>query len=215
MLKDYYALLELPPHASLDEIKQAYRRIAMFTHPDHNEKDPEASARFLEVKEAYETLTNPVRKDNYLQERWYQQSIGRWRMTTHLSPELLLKSSLELEKYVSTLDSYRMNRTGLAHYIDEFLSPEAMEIIRRSKNPSLIYEIVHALVRAMRFLPLETIEKPLDKLAALSAADDNFSAAIQKFIKAKKREQLWRKSKVFVILLLAIIICLLIFFTTK
>ena len=76
-LKDYYSILELHPSATRDEIKKAYRRLAHQYHPDKKNNDPYAAAQFSNIKEAYEILSNPVKKDQYLQQRWYTQSIGK------------------------------------------------------------------------------------------------------------------------------------------
>jgi preprotein translocase subunit Sec63 len=55
-LKDYYAILDLPPTATIRDIKQAYRKLVMVYHPDKNNDDPYALSRFNEIKEAYEVL---------------------------------------------------------------------------------------------------------------------------------------------------------------
>ena len=122
MLKDYYQILQIEPHSTLAEIKQAFRRLAMIYHPDKNPNDKYAEVQFNEIKEAYEVLTNPVRKENYLQQRWYNQSIGKRRTAETITPVSILKLVLELEQYVSRLDVHRMNKEGLSNYIDELLS---------------------------------------------------------------------------------------------
>ena len=61
-VKDYYKTLKVPAQASIEEIKKAYRLLAQQHHPDKNNNDPYAVAYFSEIKEAYETLTNPVKK---------------------------------------------------------------------------------------------------------------------------------------------------------
>ena len=63
--KDYYNTLGLDRNASPEEIKKAYRKIAKETHPDKNPDNEEASSRFKEVSEAYETLSNPDKKAKY------------------------------------------------------------------------------------------------------------------------------------------------------
>ncbi len=64
MAADFYALLEVPPDASAEDIKRAYRRLARQLHPDTN-PDPEAEARFKEIAVAYEVLSDPDKRQRY------------------------------------------------------------------------------------------------------------------------------------------------------
>jgi len=63
--RDYYDILEVPKNASADEIKKAYRKMAIRYHPDKNPNDPTAEAKFKEAAEAYEVLSNPEKKQRY------------------------------------------------------------------------------------------------------------------------------------------------------
>jgi molecular chaperone DnaJ len=63
--QDYYKLLDLPKSATAEEIKKAYRRLAMKFHPDRNPDDPEAEHKFKECKEAYEILTDAQKRAVY------------------------------------------------------------------------------------------------------------------------------------------------------
>ncbi len=66
---DFYGLLGISPHASSDEIKAAYRRIARRLHPDVNRNSPGAAAQFQIVTTAYETLLDSIRRRRYDEEQ--------------------------------------------------------------------------------------------------------------------------------------------------
>jgi len=63
--RDYYEVLGVARQASPDELKRAFRKIAMDSHPDRNPDDPAAAARFKEASEAYAVLSDPGRRRSY------------------------------------------------------------------------------------------------------------------------------------------------------
>lgn len=72
MAKDYYAVLGLKRDASDKEVRQAFRRLARKHHPDVNPGDASAGAKFKEINEAYEVLSDPEKRKKYDQfgEKW-------------------------------------------------------------------------------------------------------------------------------------------------
>jgi len=63
--RDYYEVLGVGKNASADDIKRAYRRLAMKYHPDKNPDDKDAEAKFKECAEAYEVLSDPEKRRRY------------------------------------------------------------------------------------------------------------------------------------------------------
>jgi curved DNA-binding protein len=74
--KDYYKILGVERNASKDEIKRAYRKLALKTHPDHNPGDKKAEERFKEINEAYQVLSDLEKRSRYDQ---LGESYSQWQ----------------------------------------------------------------------------------------------------------------------------------------
>lgn len=82
--KDYYKILGVDRNASLEEIKRAYRRLALKYHPDRNPGDKEAEEKFKEINEAYQVLSDPEKRARYDQlsdsyRQWQSMGGGPFR----------------------------------------------------------------------------------------------------------------------------------------
>jgi molecular chaperone DnaJ len=71
--RDYYEVLGVDKAAGPDELKKAYRKLALKYHPDRNQ-EPDAELRFKEVSEAYQVLSDPQKRDAY--DRFGHQGLG-------------------------------------------------------------------------------------------------------------------------------------------
>lgn len=78
--KDYYTLLGISKTATAEEIKKAYRKLAVKFHPDKNPGNKQSEEKFKEIGEAYEVLKDPVKRKKYdtLGSNWkqYEQNAG-------------------------------------------------------------------------------------------------------------------------------------------
>ena len=64
-MSNYYETLGVSPQATADDIKKAYRKLAMQYHPDRNPGDPQAEARFKDINDAYSILSDADKRQQY------------------------------------------------------------------------------------------------------------------------------------------------------
>lgn len=64
-MRDYYEILGIQPTATSGQIKVAYRRLALKYHPDKNPLDALAEKKFIEIAQAYDTLSDPIKRSKY------------------------------------------------------------------------------------------------------------------------------------------------------
>ncbi len=212
-LKDYYSILQIEPSATLQEIKKAYRQLAQQFHPDKNLNDPYAATQFVEIKEAYEVLTDPSKKEYYLQQRWYNQSIGKRKTQGIVTPVNILKQVLELDRYVAGLDVFRMDKNGLQEYICEILNDLTIEKLNTFGEADVNKEIIRQLLNTLRILPFSLLH-PIEVRLLKINTDPKTTALIKQYIIDQKKSNTKKQQEVWLVLIITIAICLLIYFLT-
>ncbi len=213
-MKDYYTILNVPVTATVPEIKQAYRKLVMIYHPDKNNQEPYSMMRFNEIKEAYETLINPRKKEAYLQERWLSkaqgQTIGQDMIT---APNILIKS-LELNKAIAVMDVYRMDYDAIAARISSLLNNDVILQLLALKETDIHQSIISTLLKAITPLPYNQTRVAITQLRKLADTHPPLLKKIEQVLQQKKQKEFWMKLKNVWILLLTILICLLIYFAS-
>ncbi len=79
--RDYYRVLGVEPSVGEQEIKDAYRRLAMKHHPDRNKNNPDSALKMKRVNEAYAVLADPGKKSEYdaMRRQYGSSAHGRFK----------------------------------------------------------------------------------------------------------------------------------------
>jgi len=209
-LKDYYKILELPPSATIKEIKTAYRRLAHQFHPDKNSNDLYAEAQFKLIKEAYEVLTDPARKEYYLQQRWYANSQGKKGTSTPATPVTILRGVLQLDRYLSQVDIYRADRGTINSQIAESLSEENIQTLNHFNETEINKVIIRTLVKHLGNLPFPVSRELAAQLGRIRS-DEITGDLITHNLGLSRKNEKWRRVHPWVIIVVVALICILIY----
>ena len=111
--KDYYKILEVSPAATYAEIKKSYRRLALQFHPDKNFGNQLYEAKFREIQEAYQVLSDLKKRNDYNTQRSYQAESEKKKSYQQVTPQTILNQTIDFRKKIAVLDPDRMNKLAL------------------------------------------------------------------------------------------------------
>ena len=205
----------MPLTATVPEIKQAFRKLVMLYHPDKNNDDPYALARFNEIKEAYEVLMNPGKKELYLQERWLYKASGKKIGDELITAPVILKKCLELNKQIAGMDIHRMNYKGMANRIVALLNDETVDTLLDQKETDVHASIIATVVKSIQHFPSAAAKPVADQLQKLAIHLPHWQKHIQQLMQEKATHEKWSWLNPLLIFLLTLAICFLIWYGAK
>jgi molecular chaperone DnaJ len=209
-LKDYYELLEISPGAPEASIRKAYRKLAMRYHPDRNVGNPFAVHHFREIQEAYEVLSNPVRRNEYHHKKWMHQP-GNRKNILPVTPEEILQEAIKIERYVAVLDIFRMNKKALSGNLLQLLNDSHLGILEEKNRSGINEKIVLSVLKSVNPLPYPFLHQISNRLLKVAGAEQALQTKIQSVMLEKKQQYLWDKYKGLLMLLIALGISFLIY----
>ncbi|GAB3008258.1 hypothetical protein GCM10027051_05540 [Niabella terrae] len=208
---DYYELLQVSPSAPLSEIKSAYRRLAHLYHPDKDPGNKFKAAQFELIKEAYETLSHPEKKDRYLQERWLSRAQGQPFTQELNTPIQLLHKVLKISDSVSGLDIYRMNKESVRDLFSEVLNTDTIDMLNAFNETSVNDAIVGELVR---IIPVLGTKNELSLISDIRRIQSNYESQLDSRQQRLENNLFWENWKPAFVILVVLLLCLLIWGTS-
>jgi DnaJ-domain-containing protein 1 len=209
MPKDHYQTLGIGPQAGQDEIRRNYRNLVKRYHPDKHPDDRAVQARFREIQEAYETLSDPVLRDAWLQERWLMASQGRNTSTLPmLTATDILKKLLLIERGFASEDPWRSDRSMRIRKLTDFLGSDQVEILKQETGQ--LDTVAETLVRCGRHLDPAGIDTLCALMTQLFPTGHYSFDTLTQLRKEKSAAEYWDKWKPLILFITALLACLLI-----
>jgi hypothetical protein len=201
-MKDYYKVLEISPTATADEIKKAYRRLALIYHPDKNNGNKIKETKFKEIAEAYEILSDPEERKNYdynyntdRQTTYRNQNEKSEAKKEPITPFTFLNFFQTLRKKVSAIDKSRIDQKALYDTIVNLLTEKNINFLLALDDVKTNQQIIDEVLICCKHLEFPYVESISTRLARLAGTDNKTIQLIFTFTKQRKYWSYWDRYK--------------------
>ena len=203
-LKNYYQILDILPTASLSEIKKAYRKLALQYHPDTAIDIAFEANKFIEIKKAYEVLSDTKKRQIYHYKCFYKN----YQQQSVVTAEIILQQTSDLVALVAVLDPFRIDYDKLFHQITQTINANTIKVLKEKEDNIFMQKIVDNCLKTTLLLNYQ-MAFPIHQLL-LSLANTNTALIIQINKQATQQKRLfyWHKYKLLGTVLFVIILCI-------
>lgn len=205
--KDYYQILRVLPNATTAEIKKSYRLLAMEFHPDKN-PSIQAVEQFTLIKEAYAILSHPAERKKYDATR-FSETYSNIRIAT--TPEEVRNMSKELVGRIQLMNPDRINLDKLVLDMEAVLSVYHIQLLEKWKDKKQNRLLVEDLLYCMQYVDRPDCLRLTRMLYAIDGLGHEAQQKINQFLRAYHRNYYWEKYKMVLAMLMAILVCYLIY----
>ncbi len=195
----------------MQEIKKAHRSLVMQYHPDRNPDLGHTSARFIEIQEAYQVLSDAKRRAKYDDDRWLNGMGRKTSQPQTITPDWLLDVSKKLNKSLAEMDTHRISHGALAEYILLILADAHIEVLQQYNAPLKTEAIATQLIQASRWLEPQYLPPIIGKLQLL-AGDDGLKNMVADYYTARQRDATRDRLFPYIILLITLVLCVVMYF---
>jgi molecular chaperone DnaJ len=209
--KDYYRILNVKSSATTAEIKTAYRKIAMVYHPDRNPDDALAAAVFSDAAEAYRVLSDNESRKRYNYER-YITAEQEYKQPVETIGAMIGRIK-QLNEYVKHTDPFRLNKSALLLTILQ-LFPDDLTLLLQT-NHALLQQFLELVTVAVQHLHSHQTKQLSKLLIPFYTEHEWLQYKLKSIMQQQQKQERWEKNKIILALIIAAVLCALIFFVSK
>jgi len=210
-IKDYYKILNVKPDAPAAIIRQSYRKLAMKYHPDKNPDDELSAAVFSEIAEAYSVLNNSSARKNYNEQRHFT-AVSEYKKPAETIESLTDKAKILKQKILHS-DPFRMNRDALLFSIKQ-LFPEDISTLLKT-NETQLNSFLELIITCSSLLTSAQLKNLIKIMQPLFEKHTWLQQRLQLLLNQQIKKERWEKYKVVLAIILAILLCVVIFFVAR
>ena len=215
-VKDYYKILELTPNAGQEEVKKNFRRLAIRFHPDKTGGNKHKDAWYREIQEAYNILSDPAKRAEYLQERWLLKSQGLpFYETIPLTPDFIEQRFRSKRIEVSHMDHFRMDDHRLQRDLLLMANDEILDALAENPDPLANMSIIDHLFYCMEPLEYQYIGLLKPVLLKIAKPQPDLQKKIHNWYQKRKRQYWWERKQGWIIGAITILLCIIIALLTR
>lgn len=188
-MTDYYKILGVARNASQDEIKRAYRQLAVQHHPDKNDGDKASEERFKEISESYIILGDIPKRNayDYAQDNRSHHHGKSTAEPGQATPVTFLTLFKRIKTKVLNAGG-QINEIRLFNVINDLLSDETIRLLVTANDIVTTNLILDEILVSCIFLPDEFKLVIHDKLLKICNGDHRFSAKIEILTKPNEKK---------------------------
>jgi curved DNA-binding protein CbpA len=210
-IKDYYRILNVKSSASAGEIKNAYRKLAMKYHPDRNPDDALATAVFADVAEAYKILSDEESRKEYNYKR-YLTAEEEYQRPVETIETLILRIN-KINRQVRNTDLFRLNKEALLYSIKQ-LFPDDISLLLNTDS-DLLKQFLEQVSIAAKRLSCHQTKQLILLFEPFYEKYEWMQQKLNMLFREQQKEERWEKNKIILAVIVAIILCILIFFAAR
>jgi molecular chaperone DnaJ len=206
--KDYYHILKISSNAHADEIKKAYRKLALIFHPDRNPNNPLAEREFAEIAEAYSVLGEEQKRKSY-DHRYHQPSVSNVNNPFRPTLRSVLQQCINLRNHLAVTNPYQLDYDILFYLINDLSAPSYLTILAQSTDTNAVHAFVENYLFCCQYLPLGYSITLCKKLEPMLSKHPTEIPAVEKFLKDKRIDYWFDRYEGLIVFGITITICII------